>query len=60
MRIKIVGVKVGQSRPTSDKTIAIEEDPTGLIQTEDLARLGDAVACAMSGSNFVILRRVVD
>jgi len=59
MKIKIVGFKVGQSRPTANRTLTIRLE--GPITWEHLSKgLGIVVLKILGKSDFVSIRRVDD
>jgi hypothetical protein len=60
MKIKIVGFKVGQSRPTANRTFehqTVENDP---YLKEGFLRLGQVIFEVMDESDFISIRRVND
>lgn len=72
MKIKVVGFKVGQSRPTANRTVSVKEPsvkvpfgyPISDADKENLvkgiARLGKSVYLTLAKSDFISIRRVDD
>jgi len=55
MRIKIVGFKVGLSKPTYNKTLDLEDERKVLT----FGKLGVEVAKALDKSDYIVTWRVV-
>ena len=55
MKIKIVGFKVGKSRPTANRTLEIPETKYDALQS---AWLGNELKKVLEKSDFVSIRRV--
>ena len=58
MRIKIIGFKVGVSRPTCNKTLDMGELTTYDLQNYPRDKLGEEVFKALWKSDFLSIRRV--
>jgi len=60
MKAKIVGFKVGEPRPTYNRTIEIIDFLRSRIPPQELLELGEAVYTALARSDFLSVRRVKD
>jgi hypothetical protein len=65
MKVKIVGFKVGKSRPTANRTMIVPEWPPHYPETKqtfelDILKVGFAIHDAVhrAGSDFISIRRV--
>lgn len=63
MKIKIIGFKVGQSRPTANRTVFaefIDDESRTTFNCATSERIGVAVAQVLVKSDFISIRRVND
>jgi len=60
MKIKIVGFKVGESRPTANRTYELIDKDDWEIQLASQEELGVQVAEVLAKSDFISIRRVDD
>ena len=61
MKIKIVGFKVGKSRPTANRTATVREfGEEDAVLHADLESLGSVVYATARKSDFISIRRVDD
>jgi len=62
MKLKIVGFKIGKSRPTANRTFKANDSP--FESNEDFentkSELGFVILQVLAGSDFISIRRVDD
>lgn len=63
MKVKLVGFKVGQSRPTSNRTVNIREAfhkslNVSVEHVKDMTMLGRILIQVLEKSDFISIRRV--
>jgi hypothetical protein len=58
MKVKIIGFKVGVSRPTFNRTIEVINPLSPIGIENDATIIGKAVTFALSKSDFLSIRKV--